>query len=253
MTLLAVERIKLFTTRSPWWCIVLALGLTIGFAVLVTANANQNIPATVSVSQAGSQFGLMVMMVMAALAATTEYRFGTIRATFQAVPNRTAVLLAKAGLVAIVAGVVGEVTAFGSWAAAYAIHPGTLMALDTSQAWRNVAGTGLVYAIAAVLAVAIGILIRQTAGAIAILLVYTLLVENLVTLIPKIGDKIQEWLPFVNAHNFLEAGAPAAGADGGGQAVSQMPLSAWGSLAYFAGIAAVFLVGAVIAANRRDA
>ena len=29
MTLLAVERIKLFTTRSPWWCALLTLVLTI--------------------------------------------------------------------------------------------------------------------------------------------------------------------------------------------------------------------------------
>ena len=43
-------------------------------------------------------------MVMATLAVTTEYRFGTIRATFQAVPNRTRTLLAKTTVVALFAG-----------------------------------------------------------------------------------------------------------------------------------------------------
>ena len=39
MTLLAVERIKLFSTRSPLWCILIALALTLGFSGLVSGNA----------------------------------------------------------------------------------------------------------------------------------------------------------------------------------------------------------------------
>jgi ABC-2 type transport system permease protein len=251
MTLLAVERIKLFTTRSPWWCMVLALGLTVGFALLVSANANDNFPATVEASQDGSQFGLIVMMVMAALAVTTEYRFGTIRASFQAVPNRSAVLLAKAGVVTLVAGIVGEVTAFASWALVHLMHPGALTALNSGANWRHVAGSGLVYAFAALIALSVGILVRQTAGAVAILLVWVLLAENLISLVPKVGDKIQHWLPFTEANYFLTAGASAAethSAEG-----VTMPLSAWGSLAYFAGIAVVLFGIAVATANRRDA
>jgi ABC-2 type transport system permease protein len=251
MTLLAVERIKLFTTRSPWWCMVLALGLTVGFAFLVSANANDNFPATVATSQEGSQFGLIVMMVMAALAVTTEYRFGTIRASFQAVPNRTAVLLAKAGVVGLVAGVVGEITAFGSWALVRAMHNDPLTALSDGAAWRQVAGTGAVYALAAVLALAVGILVRQTAGAVVILLLWALLVENLVQLIPRVGDKIHDWMPFTQASHFLTAGQSAAEMRSAGTDV--IPLSAWGSLAYFAGITVVLLGIAIVVANRRDA
>ncbi|HWE89752.1 MAG TPA: ABC transporter permease [Pseudonocardiaceae bacterium] len=249
MTLLAVERIKLFTTRSPWWCIVLALGLTIGFAAMISAVPGHDFQMTVNDSQSGYQFGMVVIMVMAALAVTTEYRFSTIRTSFQAVPNRTAVLLAKTAVVGLVAGVVGEASAFGAWAIARAIRPGPLMNLDTAQAWRNVAGIGLVYLVAAVIAVAVGILIRQSAGAIAILLVYALLVENLVQIIPKVGRTIHNWMPFTVGDHFLNAGAPLA-AD---RAVSPMPLGAWPSLAYFAGIAAVLLVASLVVANRRDA
>jgi ABC-2 type transport system permease protein len=51
MTLLAVERIKLFTTRSPWWCALITLVLTIGFAGLVVGNSNEGeFSATVTVS-----------------------------------------------------------------------------------------------------------------------------------------------------------------------------------------------------------
>jgi ABC-2 type transport system permease protein len=245
MTLLAVERIKLFSTRSPLWCILLALVLTIGFATLVSMNAPSEIPMSVRDSQSGTIFGLIVIMVMAALSVTTEYRFGTIRASFQAVPNRVSLLLAKTAVVAIVAGVVGEVIGFGSWAIANAIRPSAQLALTSADAWREVAGVGLIYAIAAVIAVAVGILIRQSAGAISLLLVYVLLVENLISLIPKIGSDIQKWMPFVQAANF----APVAA--GGGR--ENLPLSPWGSLLYFAGIAAVLLAVALTTAKRRDA
>ena len=57
----------------------------------------------------------MVMMVMAALAVTTEYRFGTIRTSFQAVPQRAALLLGKTVVVAFLAGVVGLIASFGAW------------------------------------------------------------------------------------------------------------------------------------------
>jgi ABC-2 type transport system permease protein len=249
MTLIATERIKLFTTRSPWWSMLLALVLSVGFAALIAANATGNDTLSVDVAESGYQFSLVVMMVMAALAVTTEYRFSTIRVSFQAVPNRTALLLAKTTVVALLAAVVGEVTAFASWAMAKLIHPNVGLALSTAQEWRNVAGMGLVYAVTAVIAVAVGILVRQTAGAVAILLIYTLLVENLVVLIPKIGESIQKWMPFTEANNFLVAGS----ADAGRRGIEHMPLGAWPSLLYFAGIAAVLMTIALVTANRRDA
>jgi len=42
-----------------------------------------------------ASLGLLVIMVMAALAVTNEYRFGIIRTNFQAAPHRSAVILAK--------------------------------------------------------------------------------------------------------------------------------------------------------------
>jgi ABC-2 type transport system permease protein len=249
MTLIATERIKLFTTRSPWWSMIVAVLLVIGFASLVAANVQPGEHLEVSDALTGYQFGLVVMMVMAALAVTTEYRFNTIKVSFQAVPNRTSLLVAKTVVVALLAGVIGEISAFAAWGVAKLIHPDTTMALNSEQAWRNIAGMGLVYLITAMIAVAVGILIRQTAGAVTILLVYSLLVENLVTLIPKIGQTIQKWMPFTEANNFLAAGS----VNSRGPGSADMPLGPWASLAYFAGIAVVVLIVALVTANRRDA
>ncbi|PRY45804.1 ABC transporter permease [Umezawaea tangerina] len=250
MTLLAVERIKLFSTRSPWWCMALAMVITIGMAALISANTDDRFPLTVSVSQGFSNFGMVVIMVMAALAVTTEYRFGTIRATFLAVPGRVQALLAKTAVVALLAGVVGEAVAFGSWGIGTLIKPDADMAINSSAEWRNVAGTGLVFALAAVLAVAVGVLVRQTAGAVAILLVYTMLVESLIGLIPTLGQKIQRWLPFQNSTNFQTAGNESFMNETGGL---DYPFGPWGSLVYFAAICVGLLVVALVVAKRRDA
>ena len=69
MTLLAVERIKLFSTRSPWWCAALAVGLPLTYTGLSAASSDEGL--SVAGAMAGHQFGLMVVLVMAVLAITT--------------------------------------------------------------------------------------------------------------------------------------------------------------------------------------
>ncbi|MFC4945692.1 hypothetical protein [Pseudonocardia sp. GCM10023141] len=242
MSLVAAERIKLFSTRSPWWCSALAVALVVGAIGLVAAVAPADmgpLPAQMIVQFV--QFGMVVVMVMAAVSVTTEYRFATIRTTFQAVPNRTAALLAKTGVVVLVVTGVGLLAGLGSWAALLLLRPDPALALTTDAQIRAVFGPALVFGVAAVLAVAVGILLRQTAGAVALLLVWALLLENIVAVIPNVGEQIHQWLPFANASNFL----------GGG--LVEMPLSPWGSLAYMAALAAALLGVGIVVANRRDA
>jgi ABC-2 type transport system permease protein len=253
MTLLAVERIKLFTTRSPLWCSLATVAVVVGFAALI-AGVDSESPATIASTQFGANFGLMVIMVMATLAITTEYRFGTIRATFQAIPNRTSTLVAKTTIVALFAGVIGEVVAFGSVAIAKLIRSEANLAIDTAYEWRAVAGLGLVYALAAVIAVAVGTLIRHSAGAVSLLLIYVLLVESLVTLIPNVGDDIQKWMPFTMAGAFLTGDADLTSRSvGEGPPPVTAGLSPWWALLYFAGFSVVMMIIAITAANKRDA
>jgi ABC-2 type transport system permease protein len=253
MTLLAVERIKLFTTRSPLWCTLAALAVTIGFAALIAGVDTEN-PETIASTQFGYNFGLMVIMVMAVLAITTEYRFGTIRATFQAIPNRTAALLAKTGVVAVFAGLIGEAAAFGSVGIAKLVRSSADLGINTAYEWRAVAGVGLVYALTAVIAVAVGALIRHSAGAVSLMLIYALLVESLVALIPKVGDDIQHWMPFYVADKFITGDPdPSSRLATAGPPPSAADLSPWGSLAYFAGFALVMLLIALFVTNKRDA
>jgi ABC-2 type transport system permease protein len=252
-TLLAVERIKLFTTRSPWWCSVIALAVTIGFGALFVNTGPTQSAVTVAGTQLGYTFGLVVVMVMAALAVTTEYRFGTIRATFQAIPNRGAVLLAKTALVALLAAGIGELAAFGSWGAATLLKPATDLTINTAFEWRAVAGTGLIYALAAVVAVCVGVLIRQSAGAISVVLIYTQLVEPLVQMVPNVGSKIHQWLPFNVAHQFLTGNPDVVIRQVDGPGPSDATIGPWWALAYFTAFAAVLLIAALVTARNRDA
>lgn len=254
MTLLAAERIKLFSTRSPWWCMatILVLGLTA--AALFAGFSDIVSPAA---SQFGTAVGGWIVMVMAALAITTEYRFGTIRAAFVATPNRLAVLLSKTVLVTAVAALLGLTVAVLSWLLAIALGGSKGdMSLVAGIDWRGTVGYALVYAGYAIIAIGVGMLVRQSAAAISILLVWALVVEQVVGSIFffALDTNVWGWLPFQNAGNFTTAGDAAATGEAQGGPIIAYPFGGpWGSLAYFIGVAvAVWLIG-LLATMRRDA
>lgn len=251
-----MERIKLFSTRSPWWCMALVVVFGFGFGALIATVPN-GIPLTVATTQFGISFAQAVIMVLAVLTVTSEYRFGTIRATFAAVPNRTAVLLSKTVTVALVSAIVGVVSAFAAWGIVYLIGPGGAdLRIDSEMEWRAVAGQGLVYALIAVLSVGVGVLVRQTAGAISLLLVWWLIIEStIVSLLDLFLDlNLSRWMPFANASHFVTAGDPGATGESLGAPVVEYPFGGpWGSLGYFAAVAVTVLVIGIIVANRRDA
>lgn len=253
MTLLAVERMKLFSTRSPWWCALITAALVIGFAALTTATAPNSDFISVGTTQFGQYFGLTVILVLGALAVTTEYRFGTIRTTFQAIPNRVAALLAKTTVVSALSLVVGLVAAFGALGITALMEPGADLALSTAADWRQVAGQGLVYALAAVMAVSVGILLRHSAAAIALLLIYIGVVESLAPIIPEIGPTIHEWMPFNVVEKFLSGEGAARAVPEAGPPLSTSDLGPWFALAYFAAIAGALLIAALVTARNRDA
>jgi ABC-2 type transport system permease protein len=245
MSVLAAERIKLTSTRSPWWAAGSAVVATVGVGAIAAVEAAGRDPATVASTQFGYSLGMAVVMVMAALAVTTEYSVGTIRTTFLAVPHRGAALAAKTLVVATVAGLVGLLSAFGSWGLSWLLLPRAELSLAGGAELRQVVGVGLVYLVAAVAAVAIGILVRHTAGAVALVLVWALVGERLLVAVPGVGESLQQWLPFEAAKHFLTA----EGAQGDGGLLA----GPWAAVTYFALVAAVLLAVAVGVAQRRDA
>ncbi|MET8845930.1 hypothetical protein [Amycolatopsis sp. NPDC004625] len=256
MHLVASERIKLFSLTTPWVCGVFALA-ALAFPAAITAlgASESQLPPTVASTQFGHQLALVAVLVLAALAVTGEYHSGTIHGTFQAVPSRTPVLLAKAALVACYAFLLGEAGAFAAWLVARVLAPDADLALDSAADWRIVAGTGPVFALGAVCGVAVGLLLRHTAGAVALLVGYPLMAENVVQLIPRAGQEIHRWLPLNAVTKFLSGhGEANAGRDGGNATVlSDSPLSPGWALAYFGAFALVLLAAGIAKVKRRDA
>jgi ABC-2 type transport system permease protein len=253
MTLLNVERIKLFTTRSPYWCLLAILLASIAFSLIASLVRSGEV-AVPAFALNGVGLSQSIFMVLAALSVTTEYRFNTMKTTFLAAPNRIAVLLAKTGLLAVVGAIVGEICAFGAFFLAKALAKNPPAPLElTGETVRIVAGHGLLFMVCAVIAVAVGTMLRQSAGAIAILLLWPLLVENLIGAIPTVG-KIAPWLPFQAGARFVADtrvyNTPAGNV--GGDVASNAP-SPVGGLLVFLGYAVVLWVVAAVLLKRRDA
>ena len=123
---------------------------------------------------AGTFFGLIPLIVVAAMFITAEYRRGLIGVSLTAAPRRGRLLAAKATVI----GAVGF--AAGLVAATLALAVGKPLLLRAGPlAWpvsllteaRMVAGTGALLAVAAVLALAIGTIVRRSAPAVAIVIV----------------------------------------------------------------------------------
>jgi ABC-2 type transport system permease protein len=250
MTLLNVERIKLFSTRSPYWCLFAIAVAALGFAVLfgLVEDGDAALPY---IFLNGVRLGMSIFMVLAALSVTTEYRFGTIRNTFLAVPKRPAVLLAKTVLIAVIGLVVGTVMSLAAFylAKALAKSPPLPLELTTWDDWRQVVGYGAIFAIAGVIAVAVGTMIRQSAGAVAILLIWPLIFEGLFTLIPTVGEKVGPWLPFTAADKIV---APTVRVANLFQPSDTGPTPLQGLLV-FAGTAVVLWLISLVILQRRDA
>ncbi|QLY30727.1 ABC transporter permease [Nocardia huaxiensis] len=260
MGVLASERIKLTSTRSPWWCAALtavfALGLALAFAAI--ANSSQDPDATgdetanslsgigiTGLSQGMPGFGYLMIMIMATLAVTSEYRFGTIKASFLATPHRTTVLLAKAGLMAALSAVLCAVLTFLS----FFIFKGILDNRFSDSLSLTNGNLHIFYAVpifivlVVFLAVGVGALIRQSAGALSLLLVWPVVLEPMAAAFGEKGRQLQVLLPFQNAGRFL------------GTASDELPWhwGQWGGLIYFTVFVAIVFGAALYVVNQRDA
>lgn len=243
------ERIKLTTVRAPLWSCIVAAVLGLGLAALqgsLTSGIEGLPPERAVIGVA--VFAVPVLMILAATTMTGEYRTGMIRTTFSATPNRPMVLIVKAAVVAVVSGVfISVLSVAAALVARLLADPllGDQLSLSESGVWRVSAALGLFAALAAVLGVAVGALLRHTAGAVAALLLWPLVIEPILGNLPTIGAEVGPYLPFANVFLFTHVQWMYP--------VYAMPWGEVGSLIYFAAVTAVVFVVAVIVVDRRDA
>jgi ABC-type transport system involved in multi-copper enzyme maturation permease subunit len=210
----------------------------------------------------GTFFGLIPLIVVAAMFITAEYRRGLIRVSLTAAPRRGRLLAAKA----VVMGGVGFVA--GLVAATLALAVGTPLLRRTGQViWpvpalteaRMVIGTGALLAVAAVLALAIGTMVRRSAPTIAIVIA-VILVPYLFATQPQQDNGstgVEEWLLRVTpaAALSVQQAIPKFYQVIGIYRVNAgyYPLSPWAGLAVECAWAAAALALACYLLRRRDA
>ncbi|MFI5999952.1 ABC transporter permease [Streptomyces sp. NPDC051366] len=185
----ASEWTKMISVRSTVWTLGSLVLLVVGvglFAVSETRSADyQDVPLT-----APALFGLLVgqvsVMVLGILTITSEYGTGLIRTTFTAAPDRARVLTAKYLVFSTVAflTVTGSVAVVGL--ASAILRGGTAAGPHGGHEWVAALVGCLYVTLLGVLGLAIGAMLRHSAGAIAVML-------GLVTLPPVIGGMLSMW------------------------------------------------------------
>ena len=240
----AAEVIKLRSARSLRWTFVAFATLTPVMAVFVGLTGSLQPDDTVmGGSLTAAPMAQLVAAAFGALVMTGEYSTGTIRPTFTALPCRGTVLVAKATVVAVPVFAAGLVSALAGVGIGAVLLAGDGYA--TGDPFPALVGVAASLAALAVLGLAVGALLRHSAGAIAAIAGVVLL-PALVA--PVFGD-LQRWIAGASPTSALEKMTQTS--DAAPELVGS--LGAWPSLAVVVVYTAAGVAAAATMLRRGDA
>jgi ABC-2 type transport system permease protein len=247
------EFIKLRTARSIVAAAATAGLLAVGVGAfsavgLVVQDATTTGPDTVTADPLGGALtgispATYAIATLGVLAVTSEYASGSIKATLAGVPRRAQLVLGKALAVAATTFAVMLTAVFTAFVAAQAIVAidGTNLSFTADGVIRAIVGSALYLTGVAIISTGLGWLLRSTAGAVATFLGVFVVLPVIGFVLPEpVGGAILPYLPS-NAGVAIMQLTPGNG------------LSPWAGLAVFAIYAALTLLGAAFALQRRDA
>lgn len=255
---LHAEWTKLRTVPGPAWLLLGAVALTI--AVSTAAVGATHCPRgltcpvdTTKLSLAGVQFGQAVVAILAAATISNEYGSGMIRTTLAAMPNRLAVLAAKAVLLAALVLVAGAVAVFGSvlaghlilaghgFTAARGFHP---VWLSYGPTLRAACGSVLYLGLIALMSLGVAVVLRDSAVSIGVVLALLYLFPIVLAFVGNAAwqHRLERWAPSV-------AGLTIQDTTG----LRSLAISPWGGLGVLGIWAAAALVIGALALRLRDA
>jgi ABC-2 type transport system permease protein len=257
------EWIKLRTLRSTIWTLASTVAVMVGivalFCLMITAggdgggeHASGETPNGILAFSLAAGMASLATAVLGVLVISGEYSTGMIRSTLAAVPRRLPALWAKAVVLAVTIFLVSMVAVGISlgvmqlWLGGRGLAPD----LGDSETVRIVVGTALYLTAIALLAFAIGALLRHSAGALATVL-------GLLTVIPITFSQIP-WKPLQQINPFLpgNAGAmlllPAQTGPVSPDTVGVV-LGPWQGFGVLLGWVAVLMAAAAVLLRRRNA
>jgi hypothetical protein len=188
----AAESLRLRTVRTTWLCLLAAAVTIVGIGAIAAADEamgpvgpDNPLPSTFA-GEYGVMLGQFALLVLALLAVTQEYASGVIGPTLQWTPRRGVLLAARVTVPVVVVTVAGVLLALVADVAAWLIDPDlTLGFADVAASLGRIAA---VLVAGGVLAVGIGMLLRSTAGALAMVFLLQLVLPFL---LPGLGV---EWM-----------------------------------------------------------
>ena len=246
------EWIKLRSLRSTALTLAAAVLTMVAMGWIIAWATNRNWSelrpdeqaafSAIDFTLAGSNLAQLAIGVLGVLLVTGEYATGMIRATFGAVPRRLPVLWAKATLYAAVTFVLMLLAALAAFLGGQQLLGTHGTTLSAPGAVRAVVGVAGYLTLIGVFAVALGFIVRSTAGGVATLFGLLLVLPGLGLLLPSSWeDRILPYLPS-NAGSTMFTSQPAEGS-----------LSAGASLLVLLAWVAAALAAAAVLVGERDA
>lgn len=247
-SLVSAELLKLRSTRSAWIPLAAALAMAVA-AVLASTTAGGSdasphlSPAALPglLRSSGGQLLYGAVLLCWIVLSAGEFRHRTAVTTFLAEPNRLRIVSAKlitAALTGAAAGLLAEALGAATAAAALSAHHVPL-AWGQPGVLGTVAAVPLLAALFGMLGVGLGLLLRHTAAALGLALMWAFVIEGIIPMLTH-QPGIIRWLPEAAANAVLHGASPAATA-----------LSAGTALAVLAGYAAVLAgAGAALTVRR---
>jgi ABC-2 type transport system permease protein len=248
------ELTKFRSVRSTYWTLILLVLVSIAWSIAFcwgtashwSPGQEAGFDPTQSSVVGMAQLGQLVIIVLGTLTITSEYSTGMIRTSLTVMPRRGVLFAAEATVFAAAALVVALPTGFACFFIGQALLAPTHVTATLSQpgVLRAVIGAGLYVVLCGLFAVALGTILRSTAGAMTTSYGLLFLLPELAKGLPSSWyNDLDRWLP----------GGDVVIAITGTQSVNASPhlFSAWGEFAVFGGYTAVLLVlGAVLFRNR---
>ncbi|GHB83107.1 ABC transporter permease [Streptomyces umbrinus] len=252
------EWAKFWSVRSSWITLGVAVFLLILFGTIAAYTYSPDAVATdgppgpggnadsdpASLALTGVTFASLAIGVLGVLLSAGEYSTGMIRSTLAAVPRRLPVLWSKSAVIGVIALVLTTIAALAAFLLGVPGLDGEKISLSLGDdgVLRSLAGAGVYLGLVAVFGVALGVLLRSSAGAIAALVGILLILPGLASLLPD------SWYDTLSPYFPSNAGSAVYALQESSDA-----LSPGAGLAVFAGWVALTLAGAAYRLVRTDA
>jgi hypothetical protein len=207
--ILLSEWTKLRSVRSTKWSLAVGFLLTIAFPVIFSFVTSSHWGSMsphdradrhpLDIALAGVNVAQLAIAVLGVLLISAEYSTGSIRSTFTAVPKRLLVLWAKLldyAVVSLVLMVPAVLVSFFASQAILARHDILQISFTQSGVPRAVLGGALYVMLVGIFALAIGAIVRNTAGGIAAFAAIFFVLPPLMFVLPTSwNNAISQYLP----------------------------------------------------------